>query len=145
MEGYMLSVFWNLVVFIIVFGVLIMVYEFGYFWVVCCCGIWVECFFIGFGKVLWWWMDKQGIEFVIVLILLGGYVKMLDECVEVVVLEMCYYVFNNKIVGQCVVVIVVGFIVNFIFVIFVYWLVFIIGVFGVWLVVGEIMFNLVVV
>lgn len=70
---------------------------------------------------------------------------MLDECVELVVLELCCYVFNNKMVGQCVVIIVVGLVVNFIFVIFVYWLVFIIGVSGVCLVIGEIMFNLIVV
>lgn len=43
------------------------------------------------------------------------------------------------------VIIVVGLVVNFIFVIFVYWLVFIIGVFGVRSVVGEIVVNLIVV
>lgn len=53
MEGNMLSFFWDLVLFIVVLGVFIIVYEFGYFWVVWCCGVCVECFLIGFGKVFW--------------------------------------------------------------------------------------------
>jgi hypothetical protein len=34
---------------------------------------------IGFGKSLWQRRDRHGTEFVIALIPLGGYVKMLDE------------------------------------------------------------------
>jgi regulator of sigma E protease len=78
----MLSVLWNLAAFIIALGVLITVHEFGHFWVARRCGIRVERFSIGFGKALWRRMDKQGTEFVIALIPLGGYVKMLDERVE---------------------------------------------------------------
>ena len=80
----MLSVLWNLAAFIIALGVLITVHEFGHFWVARRCGIRVERFSIGFGKALWRRMDKQGTEFVIALIPLGGYVKMLDERVEAV-------------------------------------------------------------
>lgn len=83
-------------------------------------------------------MDKQGTEFVIALIPLGGYVKMLDERVEAVAPEMRHYAFNNKTVGQRAAVIAAGPIANFIFAIFAYWLVFIIGVPGVRPVVGEI-------
>lgn len=95
----MLSFFWDLVSFIVVLGVFIIVYEFGYFWVVRRCGVRVERFLIGFGKAFWRRIDKFGIEYVIVLISLGGYVKMLDERVESVVSEFRYYVFNNKFVG----------------------------------------------
>ena len=95
-EGYMLSVLWNLAAFIIALGVLITVHEFGHFWVARRCGIRVERFSIGFGKALWRRMDKQGTEFVIALIPLGGYVKMLDERVEAVAPEMRHYAFNNK-------------------------------------------------
>ncbi len=92
----MLSVLWNLAAFIIALGVLITVHEFGHFWVARRCGIRVERFSIGFGKALWRRMDKQGTEFVIALIPLGGYVKMLDERVEAVAPEMRHYAFNNK-------------------------------------------------
>ncbi|STW71816.1 zinc metallopeptidase RseP [Klebsiella pneumoniae] len=60
-------------------------------------------------------MDKQGTEFVIALIPLGGYVKMLDERVEAVAPEMRHYAFNNKTVGQRAAVIAAGPIANFIF------------------------------
>ena len=104
----MLSVLWNLAAFIIALGVLITVHEFGHFWVARRCGIRVERFSIGFGKALWRRMDKQGTEFVIALIPLGGYVKMLDERVEAVAPEMRHYAFNNKTVGQRAAVIAAG-------------------------------------
>ncbi len=134
----MLSVLWNLAAFIIALGVLITVHEFGHFWVARRCGVRVERFSIGFGKALWRRSDKQGTEFVIALIPLGGYVKMLDERVEPVAPEMRHYAFNNKTVGQRAAIIAAGPIANFIFAIFAYWLVFIIGVPGVRPVVGEI-------
>lgn len=78
----MLSILWNLAAFIVALGVLITVHEFGHFWVARRCGVRVERFSIGFGKSLWKRTDKHGTEFVIALIPLGGYVKMLDERVE---------------------------------------------------------------
>lgn len=137
----MLSVLWNLAAFIIALGVLITVHEFGHFWVARRCGIRVERFSIGFGKALWRRFDKQGTEFIIALIPLGGYVKMLDERVEPVAPEMRHAAFNNKTVGQRAAVIAAGPIANFLFAIFAYWLVFIIGVPGVRPVVGDITPN----
>lgn len=137
----MLSVLWNLAAFIIALGVLITVHEFGHFWVARRCGIRVERFSIGFGKALWRRFDKQGTEFIIALIPLGGYVKMLDERVEPVAPEMRHSAFNNKTVGQRAAVIAAGPIANFLFAIFAYWLVFIIGVPGVRPVVGDITPN----
>ncbi len=95
----MLSVLWNLAAFIIALGVLITVHEFGHFWVARRCGIRVERFSIGFGKALWRRMDKQGTEFVIALIPLGGYVKMLDERVEHVAPHIIKKKNINKILG----------------------------------------------
>ena len=137
----MLSVLWNLAAFIIALGVLFTVHEFGHFWVARRCGIRVERFSIGFGKALWRRFDKQGTEFIIALIPLGGYVKMLDERVEPVAPEMRHSAFNNKTVGQRAAVIAAGPIANFLFAIFAYWLVFIIGVPGVRPVVGDITPN----
>lgn len=137
----MLSILWNLAAFIIALGVLITVHEFGHFWVARRCGVRVERFSIGFGKALWRRTDKSGTEYVIALIPLGGYVKMLDERAEPVAPELRHYAFNNKTVGQRAAIIAAGPIANFLFAIFAYWLVFIIGVPGVRPVVGEITPN----
>ncbi|MGU0040493.1 sigma E protease regulator RseP [Citrobacter freundii complex sp. 2025EL-00176] len=137
----MLSILWNLAAFIVALGVLITVHEFGHFWVARRCGVRVERFSIGFGKALWRRTDKLGTEYVIALIPLGGYVKMLDERAEPVVPELRHYAFNNKTVGQRAAIIAAGPIANFLFAIFAYWLVFIIGVPGVRPVIGEISPN----
>ncbi|MCS3607848.1 sigma E protease regulator RseP [Erwinia rhapontici] len=134
----MLSVLWSFAAFIVALGILITVHEFGHFWVARRCGVKVERFSIGFGKALWRRRDKQGTEYVIALIPLGGYVKMLDERVESVPPELRHQSFNNKTVLQRAAIISAGPIANFIFAIFAYWLVFIIGVPGVRPVVGEI-------
>jgi regulator of sigma E protease len=95
----------------------------------------------------WFWQialdahRPHGTEFVIALIPLGGYVKMLDERVEPVAPELRHSAFNNKTVGQRAAIIAAGPVANFIFAIFAYWLVFIIGVPGVRPVVGEIAPN----
>ncbi|MDQ9157558.1 sigma E protease regulator RseP [Citrobacter portucalensis] len=137
----MLSILWNLAAFIIALGVLITVHEFGHFWVARRCGVSVERFSIGFGKALWRRTDKSGTEYVIAMIPLGGYVKMLDERAEPVAPELRHYAFNNKTVGQRAAIIAAGPIANFLFAIFAYWLVFIIGVPGVRPVIGEITPN----
>ncbi len=137
----MLSILWNLAAFIVALGVLITVHEFGHFWVARRCGVRVERFSIGFGKALWRRLDSHGTEFVIALIPLGGYVKMLDERVEPVSPELRHYAFNNKTLSQRAAIIAAGPVANFIFAIFAYWLVFIIGVPAVRPVVGEIVPN----
>lgn len=134
----MLSILWSLGAFIVALGILITVHEFGHFWVARRCGVKVERFSIGFGKALWRRRDKQGTEYVIALIPLGGYVKMLDERVESVPPELRHQSFNNKTVAQRAAIIAAGPAANFVFAIFAWWLVFIIGVPGVRPVVGEI-------
>ena len=135
----MLSFIWSLAAFIVALGVLITVHEFGHFWVARRCGIKVERFSVGFGKALWRRRDRLGTEYVIALIPLGGYVKMLDERVESVPPELRHQSFNNKTVWQRAAVIAAGPIANFLFAVFAYWLVFIHGVPGVRPVTGEIL------
>ncbi|WP_312973108.1 sigma E protease regulator RseP [Atlantibacter sp.] len=137
----MLSILWNLAAFIIALGVLITVHEFGHFWVARKAGVRVERFSIGFGKALWRRTDLQGTEYVIAVIPLGGYVKMLDERVETVIPEMRHQAFNNKTVGQRAAIIAAGPIANFLFAIVAYWLVFMIGIPSVKPVIGEITPN----
>ena len=134
----MLSILWSFVAFIIALGVLITVHEFGHFWVARRCGVRVERFSIGFGKALWQRRDRHGTEYVIALIPLGGYVKMLDERVESVPAELRHQAFNNKAIWQRASIIAAGPVANFIFAVFAYWVVFMHGVPGVRPVVGEI-------
>lgn len=133
-----MNILWSLAAFIVALGVLITVHEFGHFWVARRCGVHVERFSVGFGKALLRRTDKQGTEYVLALIPLGGYVKMLDERVEAVAPELRHKSFNNKAVWQRAAIISAGPIANFIFAVFAYWLVFIIGVPSVRPVVGEI-------
>ncbi|WP_241719733.1 RIP metalloprotease RseP, partial [Cronobacter sakazakii] len=137
----MLSILWNLAAFIIALGVLITVHEFGHFWVARKVGVRVERFSVGFGKALWRRTDRHGTEYVIALIPLGGYVKMLDERVEPVAPERRHEAFNNKSVSQRAAIIAAGPIANFLFAIFAYWLVFMMGVPGLKPVIGEITPN----
>lgn len=124
----MMNILWSLAAFIVALGVLITVHEFGHFWVARRCGVRVERFSVGFGRALWRRTDRQGTEYVLAIIPLGGYVKMLDERVEAVAPEFRHQSFNNKKIWQRAAIISAGPIANFIFAIFAYWLIFVIGV-----------------
>ena len=60
-------------------GILVTIHEFGHFWVARRCGVKVLRFSIGFGKAVKTWVGKDGCEYVIAPIPLGGYVKMLGQ------------------------------------------------------------------
>ncbi|MFB6422120.1 MAG: sigma E protease regulator RseP [Candidatus Malihini olakiniferum] len=137
----MMNILWSLATFVIVLCVLITVHEFGHFWVARRCGVKIDRFSIGFGKTLWRWRDRLGTEFVIALIPLGGYIKMLDERDDTVSPERYHLSFNHKTIWQRAVIVSAGPIANFLFTVVVYWLVFIIGVPGVRPIIGEIVPN----
>ncbi len=120
----MTGLVWDLVAFIVALGILVTVHEFGHFWIARRCGVWVERFSIGFGPALWKRKDQQGTEYVIALIPLGGYVKMLDSRVMPVEKAREHLAFNNKTVGQRSLIIAAGPIANFLLAIFAYWIVF---------------------
>ena len=64
---------------IVTLGILVTIHEFGHFWVARRCGVKVLRFSIGFGKAAKSWIGKDGVEYVIAPIPLGGYVKMLGQ------------------------------------------------------------------
>lgn len=70
---------WNLFFFIIVIGVLVSIHELGHFLVARWCGVKVYRFSIGFGPVLFSHIGKDGTEYALSIIPLGGYVKMKGE------------------------------------------------------------------
>lgn len=65
--------------FVLVLSIVVIVHEYGHFWVARRCGVKVEEFSIGFGKVLWSRKDKKDTEWKVCLIPLGGYVKMFGD------------------------------------------------------------------
>ncbi len=134
----MMNILWSLAAFIVALGVLITVHEFGHFWVARRCGVRVERFSVGFGRALWRRTDRRGTEYVLAVIPLGGYVKMLDERLETVPPELKHLTFNSKTVWQRAAIISAGPIANFIFAVFAYWVIFVIGVPSVRPVVAEI-------
>ena len=64
---------------LVTLGILVTVHEFGHFWVARRCGVKVLKFSIGFGKAVKTWVGKDGVEYVIAPIPLGGYVRMLGQ------------------------------------------------------------------
>lgn len=112
---------------IITLGILITFHEFGHFWVARRCGVKVLRFSVGFGKPLLRWHDKQGTEYVIAALPLGGYVKMLDEREGNVPPELASQSFNSKSVGQRFAIVAAGPIANFLLAIVAYWFIFVVG------------------
>ena len=134
----MIDFIWNLSSFIVALGILITVHEYGHFWVARRNKVKVERFSIGFGKAIWRKTDKQGTEFVIALIPLGGYVKMLDERVDEIAPEDKDKTFNSKTVYQRIVIIAAGPLANFVFAIFAFYLMFLLGTPSVKPMIGEV-------
>ena len=129
---------WNIGAFIVALGLLVAVHEFGHFWVARRCGVKVERFSIGFGKAIWRRLGKDGTEYVLALIPLGGYVKMLDGRVDALKPGEEVQAFNHKSVWARMAIVAAGPMANFVFALFAFWLMFMIGVPSVKPVVGEV-------
>ena len=68
----------TLAAFFVTLGVLVSFHEYGHFLAARLCGVKVLRFALGFGKPLFTYQAKNGTEWVIASIPLGGYVKLLD-------------------------------------------------------------------
>lgn len=108
---------------LIALGLLVTIHEFGHFWVARRCGVGVICFSIGFGKPIFRWYDKHGTEFVIAMIPLGGYVKMLDERDEDqnIPPEKLPFAYTQKTVLQRMAIVVAGPLANFLLAFLLFW------------------------
>ncbi|EGQ9215988.1 MULTISPECIES: sigma E protease regulator RseP [Vibrio] len=137
----MTGILWNLISFIVALGILVAVHEFGHFWVARRCGVKVEKFSIGFGKSIWSKVGKDGTEYSISMIPLGGYVKMVDSRVDEVPEHEKHLAFDKKPLWKRTSIVAAGPIFNFLFAIFAYWLVFLIGISAVKPVIGEVTPN----
>ncbi|NQD81330.1 RIP metalloprotease RseP, partial [Pseudomonas sp. CrR14] len=112
---------------LVALGVLVTFHEYGHFWVARRCGVKVLRFSVGFGTPLVRWHDRQGTEFVIAAIPLGGYVKMLDEREGDVPAALVDQSFNRKTVGQRIAIVAAGPAANFALALVFFWFVAMLG------------------
>jgi regulator of sigma E protease len=83
--------------FLLTLGVLIVVHEYGHYRVAVACGVKVLRFSVGFGRVLWRRQaTPDSTEFVVSMLPLGGYVRMLDEREGPVPPHQLHQAFNRK-------------------------------------------------
>lgn len=66
----------TIITFIIVFGVIVLVHEYGHYFFAQRAGILVREFSIGMGPKVWWHRGKNGTTFTIRILPLGGYVRL---------------------------------------------------------------------
>ena len=130
---------YSVIAFIVALGVLVTVHEFGHFWVARRLGIKVLTFSVGFGRALWSRRSgKDETEFVVAMIPLGGYVRMLDESEGEVAAHERHRAFNRQSLSKRVAVVVAGPAFNFLFAIVAYWCMYMIGVEGLRPIVDEV-------
>jgi regulator of sigma E protease len=121
----------SLLFFIVALAILITIHEFGHFWVARRCGVKVLKFSVGFGKPLWQTTAKDGTQYILAVIPLGGYVKMLDEREGEVPEEQMNQAFNRQSLGKRTAIVAAGPAANLLFAIAAYWLVFMMGIPGI--------------
>src|SRR5579872_6453518 len=124
--------------FVVAISILIAVHEFGHFSVARALGFKVLRFSIGFGRPLLKRTAKDGVEYVLASIPLGGYVKMADEREGPVAEADRPRAFNRRPVWQRTLVLVAGPGANFVFALVAYWILFMAGVPGLKPLVAEV-------
>src|SRR3954467_13715883 len=107
--------------FLAALGILIVIHELGHFAAARLCGVKVLRFSIGFGKILWkrhFGADRT--EWVLSVLPLGGYVKMLDEREGPVADHELGRAFNRKSPLRRILIVIAGPLFNFLFAIALY-------------------------
>ena len=123
-----MNFFISVLALLVTLGILVTVHEFGHFWVARRCGVKVLRFSIGFGKAAKTWIGKDGVEYVLAPIPLGGYVKMLGQedtssTVGDVPISQRHLSFAYKPLWQRMAIVAAGPAANFLLAIFVYWII----------------------
>ncbi len=133
----MSSFVWNLLFFALALGILVTVHEAGHFFAARMCGVKVLRFSIGFGNVLFKKTGKDGCEYAVSLIPLGGYVKMKGENED----DTGSDSYKSKNVLQKAIIIAAGPFANIFLAFFLYFLVNLMGVVVIKPVIGDVMPN----
>ncbi len=123
MSSFFGSIWWL----VVSIGILVTFHEFGHFWVARRFGVHVLRFSVGFGRPLLKHVGKDGTEYVVAMIPLGGYVKFLDEHeIEVDPTDQ-HRAFNRKPVLQRMAIAAAGPAFNFLLCFVLLWAMFVIG------------------
>lgn len=122
-----MSVFYMVLAAVIVLGPLIAIHEFGHFWVARRLGVKVITFSIGFGPALLKWRGREGTQYQLAAIPLGGFVRMADEREGEVAPEDLPRAFNRQPVWARMAIVAAGPLINLVFAVFLYWLIFMQG------------------
>jgi regulator of sigma E protease len=117
------SVWWM----IVSLGLLVTFHEFGHYWVARRSGVKVLRFSVGFGKPLWMRRGRDGTEYVIAALPLGGYVRMLDEREGEVAPAELAQAFNRQSVWRRIAIVAAGPIANLLLCVALLWAMFVIG------------------
>ena len=126
----MLEFLWSIGGFLVAISVLVAFHEYGHFWVARRCGVKVLRFSLGFGKIIWSRRDKDGVEWTLSALPLGGYVKMLDEREGEVPAAERHLAFNTQSLLKRTLIVAAGPTFNFMLAFALYWAVFVLGVEG---------------
>lgn len=124
--------------FVVAISLLVAVHEYGHFAVGRALGFKVLRFSIGFGKPLWRHVGRDGTEYVLAGIPLGGYVKFADEREGPVDEAIVSQAFNRRPVWARIAVLIAGPVANFVFAIAAFWILFQLGIPGLRPVIGDV-------
>ncbi len=124
------STLFYVLAFVVALGILVAIHEYGHFWTARTLGVKVLRFAVGFGRPIWKRTGADGTEYVVAMVPLGGYVKMLDEREGDVAPEDVDRAFNRQSVWTRIAIVAAGPIANFLLAIAAYWLMFVIGISG---------------
>lgn len=122
--------------FLLAIFILVGVHEFGHFWVARRCGVTITRFSIGMGKVIWSRTAKDGVEYTLSALPIGGYVSMVGQGTEFSE-EQAEGAFDRKSVFARFAIVAAGPLINIALAVLLYWSTFVIGVPGIQSVVGE--------
>jgi regulator of sigma E protease len=125
--GSSMTFFLQIFAFLFAITFLVSLHELGHFWMARLIGVKVLCFSVGFGKALWKHTSKSGTEYIIAMIPLGGYVKMLDGREQALTEQDKPYAFDHKPLLGRIAVVCMGPLMNFLIAIVAFWLIFFIG------------------
>jgi regulator of sigma E protease len=111
----------TILAFVVALALLIAVHEYGHYRVAVACGVKVLKFSIGFGKTIFKWQPEgSDTEFVIGLLPLGGFVKMLDEREAPVPVDQKHLAFNTQPLRKRAAIVAAGPLANLLLAIFLY-------------------------
>ena len=117
----------SFLIFLLTLFLLVVIHEYGHYWVARRCGVKVLRFAFGFGKTLWQKQTSSGMVICLGLFPLGGYVKFADEREAPVEPLQSHMAFNRQSITKRVSILIAGSGINFLFALFAFWCMYTVG------------------